>query len=54
MISPLFYEIAEAQMPNRTMKSRASESGIMLYDKARYADSLLRAAYYNFYGKYYY
>lgn len=53
-ISPLFYEIAEAQMPNRTMKSRASESGIMLYDKARHADSLLLAAYYNFYGKYYY
>ncbi|RSL67631.1 hypothetical protein CEP53_002886 [Fusarium sp. AF-6] len=53
-ISPLFYEIAEAQMPNRTMNSRASESGIMLYDKARHADSLLLAAYYNFYGKYYY
>ncbi|KAF4993115.1 hypothetical protein FGRMN_6730 [Fusarium graminum] len=54
-ISPLFYEIAGAQMPNRTIDSRCSESGVMLYNKARHADSLLLAAYYNFYGeKFYY
>lgn len=53
-ISPLFYDIAEVQMPNRTMSSRASESGMMLFDKKRHADTLLLAGYYNFYGKYYY
>lgn len=53
-ISPLFYDIAGAKMPNVTISSRASESGIMLYNKAKHADSLLLAAYYNFHGKYYY
>ncbi|KAH7161825.1 mannosyltransferase putative-domain-containing protein [Dactylonectria macrodidyma] len=54
-ISPLFYDIAGAPRPNVTMKSRASESGVMLYDKSKHADSLLLAVYYNFYGpKYYY
>ncbi|KPM44212.1 hypothetical protein AK830_g2350 [Neonectria ditissima] len=54
-ISPIFYNIAETAMPNVTLKSRSSESGVMLYDKARHADSLLLAVYYNFYGpKYYY
>ncbi|KAM5366202.1 hypothetical protein ACJZ2D_010630 [Fusarium nematophilum] len=54
-ISPLFYEIAGAEKPNVTIESRCSESGIMLYNKARHADSLLLAAYYNFYGpKFYY
>lgn len=53
-ISPLFYEIAEADRPKVTMESRSSESGIMLYDKARHADSLLLAVYYNFYGPRFY
>ena len=53
-ISPLFYEIAEAEMPNVTITSRASESGVILYNKAEHAESLLLAAYYNFYGKYYF
>ncbi|KAM5352934.1 hypothetical protein ACJ41O_005656 [Fusarium nematophilum] len=53
-ISPLFYEIAGVKTPNNTLASRASESGILLYDKARHAESLLLAAYYNFYGRYYF
>ncbi|KAI5460092.1 mannosyltransferase putative-domain-containing protein [Mariannaea sp. PMI_226] len=54
-ISPKFYEIARASKPNVTLESRCSESGVMLYDKARHADSLLLAIYYNFYGpKFYY
>ncbi|KAJ3533211.1 hypothetical protein NM208_g8089 [Fusarium decemcellulare] len=53
-ISPLFYNIAGVATPNNTIDSRASESGMMLYDKARHADSLLLAAYYNFYGRYYF
>ncbi|KAK2122972.1 mannosyltransferase putative-domain-containing protein [Fusarium oxysporum II5] len=53
-ISPLFYKIAGAKMPNVTIDSRSSESGVMLYNKARHADSLLLAAYYNFYGPRFY
>ncbi|KAG4268997.1 hypothetical protein FPRO04_12346 [Fusarium proliferatum] len=54
-ISPIFYNIAGAKAPNVTIDSRSSESGVMLYNKARHADSLLLAAYYNFYGpKFYY
>ncbi|KAJ4017501.1 mannosyltransferase [Fusarium irregulare] len=53
-ISPLFYQIAGAKMPNVTIDSRSSESGVMLYNKARHADSLLLAAYYNFYGPRFY
>ncbi|KAH6970691.1 mannosyltransferase putative-domain-containing protein [Ilyonectria sp. MPI-CAGE-AT-0026] len=53
-ISPLFYDIAGAPMPNVTLKSRASESGVMLYNKAKHADSLLLALYYNFYGPRFY
>jgi alpha 1,2-mannosyltransferase len=54
-ISPLFYKVAGVKMPNVTINSRSSESGVMLYNKARHADSLLLAAYYNFYGpKFYY
>ncbi|POR37872.1 Uncharacterized protein TPAR_01930 [Tolypocladium paradoxum] len=50
-ISPLFYDIAEAQMPNIALKSRASVSGLMLHSKAKHVDSV----YYNSYGpKYYY
>ncbi|KAF5591775.1 MNN2-type II membrane [Fusarium pseudoanthophilum] len=53
-ISPLFYKIAGAKAPNVTLDSRSSESGVMLYNKARHADSLLLAAYYNFYGPQFY
>jgi alpha 1,2-mannosyltransferase len=53
-ISPLFYKIAGATMPNVTIESRSSESGVMLYNKARHSDSLLLAAYYNFYGRKFY
>ncbi|RGP76748.1 mnn2-type ii membrane [Fusarium longipes] len=53
-ISPLFYKIAGAEKPKVTINSRSSESGIMLYNKARHADSLLLAAYYNFYGPRFY
>ncbi|KAF7562824.1 hypothetical protein G7046_g1323 [Stylonectria norvegica] len=49
-ISPLFYNITGAPMPERTLRSRASESGVMLYNKAKHADSLLLAVYHNFYG----
>lgn len=53
-ISPKFFEIAGAEMPNVTIDSRSSESGIMLYNKEKHADSLLLATYYNFYGPRYY
>ncbi|KAL4731926.1 mannosyltransferase [Fusarium chlamydosporum] len=53
-ISPLFYKIAGVKMPNVTIESRSSESGVMLYNKARHSDSLLLAAYYNFYGPRFY
>ncbi|KAF4455806.1 putative MNN2-type II membrane protein [Fusarium austroafricanum] len=53
-ISPLFYTIAGAKAPNVTLDSRASESGVMLYNKAKHSDSILLAAYYNFYGPRFY
>ena len=53
-ISPLFYNITDSPAPALDRKSRSAESGIMLYDKAVHADSLLLAAYYNFYGPRYY
>ncbi|KAJ2892036.1 putative MNN2-type II membrane protein [Zalerion maritima] len=55
-ISPLFYQIAGTETPPPpTLESRSTESGMMLYDKCKHADSLLLAAYYNLYGpKYYY
>ncbi|KAK4184691.1 mannosyltransferase putative-domain-containing protein [Podospora australis] len=45
-----FYKIAgDVEVP--ALQSRAtSESGVMVYDKARHADTLLLAAYYNFNG----
>lgn len=53
--SPLFYKVAgDIDIP--PVNSRAtSESGILVYDKARHADTLLLAAYYNYNGpKHYY
>ncbi|KAG7291267.1 hypothetical protein NEMBOFW57_001279 [Staphylotrichum longicolle] len=54
-VSPLFYRIAGG-MDVPPLASRASsESGMIVYDKARHADSLLLAAYYNYNGpKHYY
>jgi alpha 1,2-mannosyltransferase len=53
-VSPHFYDIAQLA-PSVSDRKRTSESGVMLYDKARHASSLLLAAYYNYYGpKYYY
>ncbi|WYZ42574.1 hypothetical protein EsH8_VI_000273 [Colletotrichum jinshuiense] len=47
--SPLYYRIA-GLAPPRILARRSSESGILLYDKATHAESLLLAAYYNWYG----
>lgn len=47
--SPRFYRIAGVDLPPMGVR-KSSESGIILYDKARHAESLLLAAYYNFYG----
>ena len=47
--SSLFYKIAGFEVP--AISSRAtSESGVLVYDKARHADTLLLAAYYNHNG----
>ncbi len=51
--SPIFYRVAGIEVPALTERL-SSESGIMLYDKAKHARSLLLAAYYNFYGPDYY
>ncbi|GAB1318465.1 mannosyltransferase [Madurella fahalii] len=48
--SPLFYKIAgDIEVPPLTART-SSESGIMVYDKARHGDTLLLAAYYNYNG----
>jgi len=49
-VSPTFYEITDTPVPVLNSSSRSSESGILLYNKAKHADSLLLAAYYNYYG----
>ncbi|KAK1770004.1 mannosyltransferase putative-domain-containing protein [Phialemonium atrogriseum] len=53
-VSPALYDITSTPAPALSRSSRSSESGIMLYNKARHADSLLLATYYNFYGPHYY
>jgi alpha 1,2-mannosyltransferase len=45
-----FYRIVGQEKPWVSDEARCSEAGILLYDKARHADSLLLAAYYNFFG----
>ena len=47
--SHYFYEIAGIETPSLDTR-RSSESGIMLYNKRRHANSLLLATYYNYYG----
>lgn len=48
--SPLFYKIAgDVEVPPLTARP-ASESGILVFDKLRHADTLLLAAYYNYNG----
>ncbi|AEO59965.1 glycosyltransferase family 71 protein [Thermothelomyces thermophilus ATCC 42464] len=48
--SPLFYRIAgDLDVPPVTART-SPESGMMAYDKARHADTLLLAAYYNYNG----
>jgi len=47
--SPLFYGITGTELPSMDER-RSSESGIMLYNKAKHARSLLLSAYYNFHG----
>lgn len=53
--SPRFYKIAgNLEIPSVTSRA-TSESGMMVYDKSRHADTLLLAAYYNYNGpKHYY
>ncbi|KAK4234560.1 mannosyltransferase putative-domain-containing protein [Achaetomium macrosporum] len=49
-VSPLFYKIAGGlEVPSVSSRS-TSESGIIVFDKARHADTLLLAAYYNYNG----
>jgi alpha 1,2-mannosyltransferase len=49
-VSPLFYKIAgDLEVPPVASRP-TSESGIMVFDKARHADTLLLAAYYNYNG----
>jgi alpha 1,2-mannosyltransferase len=48
--APGFYKIAgDVEVPPITARA-SSESGMMVYDKARHADTLLLAAYYNYNG----
>jgi alpha 1,2-mannosyltransferase len=48
--SSVFYKIAgDVEVPPLTARA-TSESGVMVYDKARHADTLLLAAYYNYNG----
>jgi alpha 1,2-mannosyltransferase len=52
--SPIFYEIAgDIDIPPLSARS-SSESGIMIVDKSRHAETLLLALYYNYYGLDYY
>jgi len=52
--SKLFYAIAgDVEVPPLTARA-TSESGVIVLDKARHADTLLLAAYYNYYGPEYY
>jgi alpha 1,2-mannosyltransferase len=59
-VSPIFYDVVGLEyatvqsLTGTGSEQRSTESGIMLYDKTRHADSLLLAAYYNFYGPDYY
>jgi alpha 1,2-mannosyltransferase len=48
-VSSVFYDIAGLETP-KFDGTRSTESGIMLYDKAKHADSLLMSLYYNWYG----
>jgi len=47
--SPLFYDITKTELPSMDAR-RSSESGIILYNKAKHARSLLLTTYYNFHG----
>lgn len=52
--SYLFYRIAgDIEMPSLAERP-SSDSGVMVVDKARHADTMLLALYYNFYGPEYY
>jgi len=51
--SRVFYDVAGTETPPLSAR-RSSESGILLYDKARHAGSLVLSAYYNFHGPDYY
>ncbi|CAK7203669.1 mannosyltransferase [Sporothrix eucalyptigena] len=51
--APVLYDILDITPP-RLSERRSSESGVLLYDKARHGTSLIMAAYYNFYGPSYY
>jgi len=52
--SPEFYTIVGDMEPPALTARASSESGILVIDKARHADTLLLAAYYNHYGPDYY
>ncbi|ERS98953.1 hypothetical protein HMPREF1624_04148 [Sporothrix schenckii ATCC 58251] len=47
--APVLYDILDVRPP-RLAERHSSESGVLLYDKARHGTSLVMAAYYNFYG----
>ncbi|KAH8892219.1 nucleotide-diphospho-sugar transferase [Thozetella sp. PMI_491] len=53
-VSPIFWDIASPRgreaAPEVTVSSRATESGIMLFDKQVHSETLLLATYYNLYG----
>ncbi|EGS17214.1 uncharacterized protein CTHT_0065310 [Thermochaetoides thermophila DSM 1495] len=48
--SPLFYKIAGGLDVPTVASRTTSESGVMVFDKARHADTILLAAYYNYNG----
>ncbi|CAK7245187.1 MAG: mannosyltransferase [Sporothrix thermara] len=52
--SPALYDVLGIACPPRLAERRSSESGVLLYDKARHGSSLVLAAYYNWHGPRYY
>nr|OQO19525.1 hypothetical protein B0A51_12181 [Rachicladosporium sp. CCFEE 5018] len=52
--SPLFFDIANIAMPPMDHSQVASEAGAIMFSKRTHTDSLLIAAYYNFYGPEFY
>lgn len=51
--SPLFFDIADIEMPSLSEKS-STESGQIMFSKAKHSDSIMLSGYYNLYGPDYY